>query len=316
MGRDRPPTREDFKFALPLAPRFSETDANHHVNDISYFLYFSEARNAYFAGLGLFDYPWCRPGKPTHFSVHLSCDYRSQLAFGQRIEACARMERLGRTSMEMAFAIFEAETERLAATGHTVCIHWDPAQGGAAPITPAMRQAMEEFEARELSSGQGTAPASPSPAGRFRFGMPVRVRFAETDSNGHVNDLSFFHYLSDARNEYFQRLAEHGDPQGRRNPYQFLTAHLGCTYKSQLSYGEVVDVRARMPRLGRSSAELECALVRRSDKVLAAIGRVVIVAWDRATGQAAPLRPAFRKAVAAFERRPELARAPRGPRSP
>ncbi len=313
MEGDRLPTRSDFKFAVPLVTRFTETDANHHINDTSYFFYISEARNGYFARLGLFDDPWCRPGKPTHFSVYLGCDYRSELGCGYRIEACARVVRVGKTSIEMAFGIFEAESGRLAATGRTVCIHWDPAQGGLAPIGDAMRGAMEQFEGRELSGGPGAAPAAPSGEGRFPFKVPVTVRFLETDTNGHVNDVSFFYYFSDARNQYFDRLVRYGDREGTRNPYNFHTAHLSCNYKAQISYGDVLESRARVVRLGRTSAELEFALVQRRDKALCATGRGVIVGWDDAKGGTAPLRPAFRRAVAAFERRPELARAPRTP---
>lgn len=305
------PTREDFRFRVPLVTRFTETDANHHVNDTSYFIYISEARNGYFAHLGLFDDPWCRPGKPTHFSVHLACDYRSELGSGQRIEGCARVLRVGKTSIDMAFAIFESASGRLAATGRTVCIHWDPAQGGLAPIGEAMRRAMEQFEGRELSAGPSATPAAPSGEGRFPFKVPVTVRFLETDTNGHVNDVSFFYYFSDARNQYFDRLVRYGDPQAKRNPYNFHTAHLSCNYKAQISYGDVLESRARVVRLGRTSAELEFALARRRDKALCATGRGVIVGWDDAKQATAPLRPAFRKAVAAFERRPGLARAPR-----
>ena len=66
-----------------------------------------------------------------------------------------------------------------------------------------------------------------------------------------------------------------------------------------------------MARLGRTSAEMEFALVRKPDRALAATGRAVIVGWDRATGKSALLRPAFRKAVAAYERCPEMAKPPR-----
>ncbi len=311
MRDDSTPKREDFRFGVPLVTRFTETDANHHINDTSYFIYLSEARNNYFANLGFFDYPRCRPGRSTHLSAHFSCDYRSELFCGQRIEACARAVRLGRTSIEMAFGVFGAETGRVAATGRTVCIHWDPAQGGLAPVTDAMRRAMEAFEGRDLSGGGGAAPAAPSASGRFPFTVPVMVRFLETDSNGHVNDVSYFHYFSDARNQYFERLAKYGDRQASRNPYNFHTAHLDCNYMAQIEYGAALDSKARVARLGRTSAELEFALVRRRDKALCATGRGVIVGWDEAAGTTAPLRPAFRKAVAAFERRPELARPPR-----
>jgi acyl-CoA thioester hydrolase len=305
------PTRDEFRFAVPIATRFTETDANRHINDTSYFIYLSEARNGYFARLGLFDDPWCRPGKPTHFSVHFGCDYRAELQCGQRIEACARTIRIGRTSIDMLFGVFDAETGRVVATGRTVCIHWDPAQGGLAPITAEMRRAMEQFEGRDLSGEQMAPPAAPSGEGRFPFTVPVTVRFLETDTNGHANDVSFFHYFSDARNRYFERLVRHGDRQGSRNPYNFHTVHLSCNYREQLSYGDVVDSRARVARLGRTSAEMEFALVRRRDKALCATGRGVIVGWDDANGTIAPLRPVFRKAVAAYERRPELSKPPR-----
>jgi len=304
--------RDDFKFAVPLVTRFTETDANQHINDSSYFIYLSEARNGYFASLGLFDDPWCRPGKPTHFSVHFGCDYRAELGCGRRIEACARVVRVGRTSVDMLFGVFDVETGGPAAAGRTVCIHWDQALGGLASITPEMRRKMEAFEGRALSEELVPPPVAPSGMGRFPFRVPVTVRFLETDCNGHVNDVSYFHYFSDARNQYFDQLATYGDRQAARNPFLFHTAHLSCNYKVQISYGDVLDSRARIARLGRTSVELEFVLVRRGDKALCATGRGVIVGVDGA-GKPTPLRPAFRKAVAAFERRPDLAKPPNVP---
>lgn len=311
MGDEKTPTREDFRFGVPLMARFTETDANHHINDISYFFYLSEARNGYFANLGLFDDPWCRPGKPTHFSVYFGCDYRAELRCGQQIETCARALRVGRTSIDMVFGVFDAETGRVAAIGRTVCIHWDPAQGGLAPITPEMRRRMEEFEGRDLSVEQMPPPVASSAGGRFPFKVPVKVRFLETDTNGHVNDVSFFQYFTDVRNQYFDRLTRFGDRAGGRNPYNFHTVHQSCNYKEQISYGDVLDALARMARLGRTSAEFEFVLIRRRDKALCATGRTVIVGWDDAKATTTPLRPAFRKAVAAYERRPDLAKPPR-----
>ncbi|MBI2455351.1 MAG: acyl-CoA thioesterase, partial [candidate division NC10 bacterium] len=41
---------------------------------------------------------------------------------------------------------------------------------------------------------------------KFKFSTPIRVRFCETDANRHVNQVSYFVYVEQARMDYFAHL--------------------------------------------------------------------------------------------------------------
>ena len=295
-----------FRFSIPIPVRFNETDASGRVNPISYFVYLSEARNRYFERLGIFDEPWNRPGRGTHYSVHLGCDYRGPLRAGQTIRACACATRLGRASVEMEFALVPDGRRRPVATGRTVCIHWDPRRGAVAPLPPRWRRAVEAFEGRALSDGSPAAPARAA-AGEsgqlFRFWLPISVRFAETDANGHLNDISYLLYFGVSRDAYFARLARRGAEEAPR----FLDAHLSCDYRTPVRFGQTVQVAARMIRLDRARIECAFAVFAPGEAGPAATGRGVFVSCEPERGRPAPIPPDLRKAIAALERDPTLA---------
>ncbi len=136
---------------------------------------------------------------------------------------------------------------------------------------------------------------------RFKFRQPVRVQFYETDANGHVNDASYFLYMAQLRNGYFAHLglaAEMTTPGAGRT---CVSALWGCEYRSAVKFGDSIEGRARVARLGRSSLEFEYALVKAEAGVLAAVGWNTWVHYDLHAGKPRPIPDAARAAILAFE---------------
>ena len=135
-----------FKFSTPIRVRFCETDANRHVNQVSYFVYVEQARMDYFAHLGLTDAVHDPFSKVTLIAADLACEYKTPAFFGQTIHAYARVARMGRSSLTMEYALVEAAGRRLVAMAHGSLVYFDHEAGKSAPLTLAIREAIARLE--------------------------------------------------------------------------------------------------------------------------------------------------------------------------
>lgn len=135
-----------FKFSTPIRVRFCETDANRHVNQVSYFVYVEQARMDYFAHLGLTDAVHDPFSKVTLIAADLACEYKAPAFFGETIHAYARVARMGRSSLTMEYTLVEAAGRRLVATAHGSLVYFDHEAGKSTPLTPAIREAIARLE--------------------------------------------------------------------------------------------------------------------------------------------------------------------------
>lgn len=132
----------------------------------------------------------------------------------------------------------------------------------------------------------------------FKFSIPIKVRYADLDAQGHVNHATYFTYMEQARFEYMTTL-------GLWRPGQdFLSvgtivAEATCTYKRPILLGQTVEVAVRTARLGRKSTILEYRLMVSGDEV--ATGQTVQVAYDYVAGQSIPIPADWRQKAIAFE---------------
>jgi acyl-CoA thioester hydrolase len=133
----------------------------------------------------------------------------------------------------------------------------------------------------------------------FRFSCSLKVRYADLDAQGHVNNATYFTYMEQARFEYMAAL-------GLWRPGQdfmsvgTIVAEATCTYKRPILLGQTVDVAVRTARIGNKSATMEYRLT--VDGAEAATGRSVQVAFDYVSGQSIPVPDDWRRLVTEFER--------------
>jgi len=135
-----------FKFCTPIRVRFCETDANRHVNQVSYFIYIEQARMDYFAHLGLTEAVHNPISRRTLIAADLACEYKAPVFFGQTIHAHARVARLGRSSLGMEYALVEPSGPRLVATARGNLVYFDHEMEKSTPLTPAIREAIARLE--------------------------------------------------------------------------------------------------------------------------------------------------------------------------
>ncbi|WP_423820750.1 thioesterase family protein [Salinisphaera sp. SPP-AMP-43] len=103
---------------------------------------------------------------------------------------------------------------------------------------------------------------------------PIKVKWGEMDSLGHVNNTVFFRYSEDGRIDYIHRVTEGDDTQTSAGP---ILADLQCSFRHQLRFPADIEIGTRVSRLGRSSLDLEQALFwAESDEAIAVYKNVIV----------------------------------------
>lgn len=133
---------------------------------------------------------------------------------------------------------------------------------------------------------------------KFHFSIPIKVRYCETDMLGHVNNVSYFMYFEQGRIEYFENLGLFDSMFSSEKVA--VVADLECQYLAQMYRSDKVNLHVRVASIGRSSLDVEYAVV--VEDRLKAAGRGAIVLIDTPTGKSTPIPEEIREAIAAFEK--------------
>jgi acyl-CoA thioester hydrolase len=134
--------------------------------------------------------------------------------------------------------------------------------------------------------------------GRWRDGwfiVPYHVLFGDVDAFGHVNNAVYFTYFEWGRTQLWFELTEWGGA----TDIGFIVARAECDFKKQLAM-EPIEIATRINGMGTSSIEFLCE-IRKSDGMIAATGRVVVVLYDWETQSKKPIGDDLRKKVAALQ---------------
>ncbi|GAA0456623.1 acyl-CoA thioesterase [Alkalibacillus silvisoli] len=114
--------KDEFTFYIPINIRFSETDLFGHVNNVSPFIYFEEARIAYMNEINLFGDLKQGVTKVPVVS-DLQCDYLKQIYFGEQIKMYVKTAYIGNSSIDIHYmAVNEQEEVCLVGRGRIVQI--------------------------------------------------------------------------------------------------------------------------------------------------------------------------------------------------
>ncbi|MNH82046.1 acyl-CoA thioesterase YbgC [compost metagenome] len=134
--------------------------------------------------------------------------------------------------------------------------------------------------------------------GQFQFSIPIKVRYCETDLLGHVNNVSYFMYFEQGRIEYFENLGLTDDLFSEDQVS--VVADLECQYLAQIYLRDPLKLHIRVAKLGRSSMDIEYALVANDE--LKAAGRGAIVLMDTKSGKSTPIPDSAREVISSFEK--------------
>lgn len=101
--------------------RFCETDALGHVNNVSFFIYFEQARVDFFIDTGVIKDidNW------SFVAASVRCDFRKQAYVHQQLDVQTTVSRLGRSSLTLKHQIIDQLSGDLIAEGEDILVHFD-----------------------------------------------------------------------------------------------------------------------------------------------------------------------------------------------
>jgi YbgC/YbaW family acyl-CoA thioester hydrolase len=123
----------------------------------------------------------------------------------------------------------------------------------------------------------------------------MRVNWVDTDASGLIHYTAALRYFEVAEHALMRKLFAAGAPVERT--FMLPRVHVEADYRAALRYPDEFECAARVAAVGRRSVTFGYE-VRRTDGVVAIVGRIVAVAVDTA-GRSMPLPDAFRDALVA-----------------
>ena len=94
----------------------------------------------------------------------------------------------------------------------------------------------------------------------FRFGHPVRVRWQECDAQGIAFNGSYLGWLEVAQAEYFRNLGFSIYKIAAAGYFDSAVVKVTIEYKTPVRVDEMLDLRARVTRIGNTSLTLQVGI--------------------------------------------------------
>jgi acyl-CoA thioester hydrolase len=134
----------------------------------------------------------------------------------------------------------------------------------------------------------------------FKFSTPLKVRFNETDLQGHVNFGQYLFYFDVGATEYMAAIGYSYDMM-LADGVDLLYAESHCNYKSPVKWPETLNINTRIARLGRRSLRYEFDIRAEQDGRQVATGHIVAITAERGTWAEREVPDGLRRAVAEYE---------------
>ncbi|WP_077621318.1 acyl-CoA thioesterase [Sediminibacillus massiliensis] len=130
--------KQAFNFSIPIKIRFSETDMFGHVNNVSAFIYFEEARIEFLKSKGLFTLS-SSPASTFPIVADLQCDYHKQIYLHDQLDLYVKADYIGNTSFDIHYMGVEKERGVLL-TGRGRMVQVDTKTGKKVPLSKEMKE--------------------------------------------------------------------------------------------------------------------------------------------------------------------------------
>ena len=143
----------------------------------------------------------------------------------------------------------------------------------------------------------------------YRFGIDVRVRWQECDAQGIAFNGSYLGWLEIAQAEYFRNLGFSIYHVAAAGYFDSAVAKVTIEYKAPVRVDEMLDLRARVARIGNTSLMLEVAIFAEGgapdDSPLTTI-EAIYVGFHADTGATRRVPDAIRELVDRWEQAGEV----------
>jgi acyl-CoA thioester hydrolase len=131
---------------------------------------------------------------------------------------------------------------------------------------------------------------------QYRFSIPVSVRFADTDLQGHVFFGNYLTYCDEAFMAYLDNIG-YGWHKLESMGLELYYVECNCQFKGKAFFGDLLHVYTRIADLGRSSMTAEMLISKRNKREIVAMGRIKAVMASKQTGKSTPIPKEVREAI-------------------
>ena len=135
---------------------------------------------------------------------------------------------------------------------------------------------------------------------KLKFYHPLRVRYFETDAQGHVFFGNYLSYFDVGLTEYTRAIG-YFYPDMVASGVDMFYVSVDCQYKGRAYFDDLLHVHTRIGQIGNTSFTFEFAIYKQPADELIATGNIVAVAVDTDTAQPVRVPDKLRQAVARFE---------------
>lgn len=135
---------------------------------------------------------------------------------------------------------------------------------------------------------------------QFRFHYPLKVRYAETDAQGHVFFGNYYTYFDEALLAYMKAIG-HSYADLLDDGLDLLYVESLCRHHAAAYFDDVLNVHARIGSIGSSSLTFEFSIYKEGRGELVATGHIVAVNVDKSSRRPVPVPETLRQKVKEFE---------------
>lgn len=132
---------------------------------------------------------------------------------------------------------------------------------------------------------------------RPSFFTPLRVRYADTDAQGHVFFANYLTYADEGLSAWMRHLG-FPHPEVLKLGVDFVFADAHARYRERAVFEDVLHVHVGAQRVGTTSLITRFEVVRSSDDTLLADGELVQVCLKMPEREKAPVPDVIREAIA------------------
>jgi acyl-CoA thioester hydrolase len=132
-----------FRFTFTIPVRYSDIDAQGHLNHARYFSFMEEARFQYMIAVGLW-HPTQSYEQVGQVVAEATCAYKAPVLANQNVTVAIRTTHVGQKSMVLVYELRVGEA--VVATGRTVQVAYDYASQRSQPVPADWREKLQAFE--------------------------------------------------------------------------------------------------------------------------------------------------------------------------
>jgi acyl-CoA thioester hydrolase len=134
----------EYKFSIPIQVRYSDLDAQWHVNHTRFLMYMEQARLEYLQHLGLFDGKSFLDLRVIIADVHVS--YLAPIVLGQKVRVGTRTVKIGTKSIAFDYVLEDENSSKIFAKGEVISVAYNFREQETVPVPNEWKIKISEFE--------------------------------------------------------------------------------------------------------------------------------------------------------------------------